>query len=112
MSLAGAGYVGTIWDDGGLMGGVWDSAITPIEGATVTGASGTVYYQDGVAADGLFTTKGVGLNTSTSAAAGALFLIPKAPISGYSADADGYTFPTNTLGSSAGSIVFAPIIAE
>ncbi|MCK6505402.1 hypothetical protein L6R53_18720 [Myxococcota bacterium] len=111
-SLAAAGYVGSIWKVGGLMGGVWDSSYMPIEGATVTGASGTVYYQDAVSADGLFTNAKTGLNTSTIASGGALFLIPEAPIGGYSATAVGYTFPTNTLGSSPGSVIFAPVIAE
>lgn len=110
-SLAAAGYGNSIWKAGGLMGGVWDSTYAPIGGATVTGASGTVYYQDGDARDGLFTTKGA-LNTSTIAPAGALFLIPEAPIGSYSASASGYTFPSNTLGSTPGSIIFAPVIAE
>ncbi|MCB9777652.1 MAG: hypothetical protein H6742_03735 [Alphaproteobacteria bacterium] len=110
-SLAAVGFAdGSIWDIGGMMGGVWDNTYSPINGATVTGAS-TVFYQDGDAADGLFSTGG-GLNTSTVATGGSIFLIPAAPIGGYSATASGYTFPTNTLGSSAGSIVFAPIIAN
>lgn len=111
-SLAGVGFTGgSIWDIGGLMGGVWDSSFMPLEGAVVTGAS-TVYYQDGNPGDsGLFATTGA-LNTSTVAAGSSLFLVPAAGIGGYSATLSGYTFPTNTLGSSPGSIIFAPIIAE
>lgn len=109
-SLAAVGYPGTIATDGALMGGVWDNTYTPIDGATVTGAT-TVFYQDTDSADGLYST-GTSLNAATSAAAGSLFLIPAAAVSTYSATAEGYTFGGNTLGSSPGSIVFAPIIAN
>jgi hypothetical protein len=110
-SLAAAGYTGSIWVDGGLMGAVWDMSLAPIGDATVTGTTDTVYYQDGDASDGLFTT-GASLNTATQPSGGAIFLLPKAAIAPYSATAAGYTFGSNLLGSNPGSIVFAPLIAQ
>ena len=110
-SLAAAGYSGTgIEADGALAGFIVDNTLTPIDGATVTGAA-SVYYQDADSTDGLFTT-GTDVNAATVAMGGSMFFVPQAGVGAYSASASGYSFPTYTLGSSPGSVVFAPLVAE
>jgi hypothetical protein len=110
-SMVAAGYGGDINKEGLMMGMVLDASLMPVDGATITGSATTVYYQDGDAKDGLYTT-GASLNTETQAAGGALYAIPAAAISTYSADAAGLTFPTNTAGSSEGTALIVPMVAE
>ena len=110
LSLQAVGYASDITTDGALAGMVLDSSFTPLDGATITGAD-TVYYQDADDSDGLFST-GAALNTSTSALAGAFWIIPAAGISTYSADYAGLTFPEAMAGSSPGSIMIVPLVGE
>jgi hypothetical protein len=107
-SLAAMGFTDGITELGGLAGMVLDSSMTPLEGATVTGAK-MVFYQDGNPKDGLFTTGGVP-NTATIAAGGAFWLIPAAGISTYSAEYKGLSFPEAMAGSSEGSVMILPLI--
>ena len=109
-SLQAVGYPSDITTDGALAGMVMDATLTPIDGATVTGAD-TVYYQDGDAADGLFST-GQALNTSTVAAGGSFFVIPAAGISTYSAESGDLVFPEAMAGSSEGSVMIIPLVGE
>lgn len=111
VGLVAVGYGGgSLWNVGGLMGSVVDASLAPLDGGTVTEANPN-YYPDLDASDGLLATTGV-TNPSTTAAAGALYLIPAAPIAAYDAFAPGYTFDTATVGSQSGSIAFFPFIAD
>lgn len=106
--IASFGAAGGSWDPGTagvLMGFVLDSKGAPIDGATVTGAASTTYYMDTNSADGLFTSSS-GVNTATSAAASSVFAIPAAPVTVYTAAADGYTFEPLTGGSLPGIALF------
>lgn len=99
--LEAAGYTGTLTADGALVGFVFDSAGTPIEGATISGG-GTVYY---------FT--GTGFNTTgTVAAAKSMFVIPAAGVGNYSCTADGYSFDNLLVGSQPGIAVVIRFLAE
>jgi hypothetical protein len=106
-------YKGDLSDDGFMVGFVWDTTNTPIEGATVScGSCTTVFYQDPDFSDGLFTSAEV-LNGSTIAAGGSLFLIPAAAISSYSADDGGtHTFTDQLLGSNPASAVATVFFGE
>lgn len=110
MSLAAMGYPSDITTDGALAGMVMDATHAPIEGAVVTGSNG-IYYQDANPSDGLFTTAGAP-NMATAAAAGAFWIAPGAGISTYSATYEDLVFPEAMAGSSAGSVMILPLIAE
>jgi hypothetical protein len=110
-SLATAGYLPDIWKVGMLYGTVYDNALTPLDGVTVSGAAASIYYMDADPADGLFTT-GATVNTSTSAAASAVFVVPGAPITTYTAEADGYTFDSITLGALPGLALISAFYAD
>lgn len=110
-SLDDAGYSGSIWEDGALAGFVLDKSQAPIDGAKISSSSASVYYQDANSSDGLFTSGG-SLNTKTSAAAGAIFFIPEAPIFSYSASASGYSFDSALAGSFPETVTVVPFIAH
>jgi hypothetical protein len=116
-SLTAAGYTGdTIGTAGTFVGFVFDAAGAPLSGATVectgTGCDGVnTYYQDGDAADGLFTTAGA-VNESTDATQQSLFWIPGAPISNYEASHPDNTFASQLAGSSPGTAVLIAFDAE
>ncbi len=94
--LAAAGYAGDIAVEGSLVGFVLDAANAPVDGATV-GAPDDV---------SVFYMSATGLTSGpTSAAAGALFIIPAAPIFTYSATATGLTFAPVLAGSQPGTQV-------
>ena len=78
-----------------IIGIVADSVGTPLDGGTVTPATpgASVYYQDTDLADGLFST-GLNVNTETQALAGAVYVIPAAPLDGYTGAAPGQTYTT------------------
>ena len=98
---------GSAWSpdtQGILMGFVLDGAFAPVGGATVTGAAATTFYMDTDSSDGLFTVAGA-TNSSTAAGVG-VFAIPAAPITTYTATADGLAFDTLTGGSLPGLALF------
>ena len=107
---AAGGYVWTPATQGVLMGFVLDSTGAPIGGATVTGTAASTFYVDGNSTDGMFTSAGA-LNTSTATGVG-VFAIPAAPITTYTAAADGMTFDTLTGGSLPGLALFVAFYAN
>lgn len=114
-SATGAGYTGDILADGMMFGFVLDSGGAPISGATVEcvgGACNPTYYMDTNPKDGLF-TGGEGLNASTDAAAGAVFVIGAAPIGNYHADDGGaHTFTDQLNGSNPGIATITAFYGE
>jgi hypothetical protein len=116
-SLTAAGYTGlAIGEAGTFVGFVFDDMGAPLSGATVActgvGCDGVnTYYQDGEAADGLFTSP-TGVNTGTDAAASSLFWIPGAPISNYEAEHADYSFESQLAGSSPGTAVLIAFDGE
>ncbi len=100
-----AGYTGALTTDGAMLGFVFDSAGAPVDGAMVAGPKGTTTYY--------YAGPKVGfLTTGTVAAAGALFVIPGAPIYTYTCTATGYTFDTVTAGSQPGYAVIVKFNAQ
>ena len=113
-SATAAGYTGDLSTDGFMFGFVFDSARAPLDGMTVACSScAPAWYLDADSADGLFTTAAA-LNTATSAAAGAAWLIPAGPIGQYTATDPGgvYTFGTQLNGSNPGSATATAFIAN
>lgn len=115
-SMAALGYTGKIEEEGAMFGFVRDSdETTPIGGATVTATGATVFYADSMtsAADGGLFASTSGVNTSTDASAGAMVVIPKAPIATYSvSDGGAHTFGSLLAGSQTGLITFVAWYAE
>jgi hypothetical protein len=116
-SLAAAGHTGNaLAVDGGMMGFVTDSAGTALDGATVScdnqgSPCASVYYGDADPADGMFSTAGA-VNAGTSAAAGAMFIVPGAPIWTYQAAHASETFQSQLFGSVAGMITVMTFTAD
>lgn len=112
-SLSAVGWTGgSVSDVGMVFGFIQDASRTPIEGATLDcGSCTAVFYMDTDPTDGLFSTAGA-LNTSTSAAAGGVFVVPDAPLTSYSADDGSSTFPAHFFGGMAGTTTVLSIIAE
>lgn len=90
--LAAAGYTGDLAADGSLLGFVLDPAGLPVDGAAVSGGGAPIYYA---------TTTGFD-TTATVAAAGALFVIPAAPIYTYGCSGGGFTYAPILAGSQPG----------
>ncbi len=84
-----AGFSGDLGEEGLLVGFVRGADRQPLAGATIDCAGCTAWYGDEDDSDGLFTT-GDATNTETSVTG--FFVIPGAPLGGYSAVASGYTF--------------------
>ena len=112
-SLAAVGWAGgSVHEVGMVVGFVQDASRAPIEGATVSCTLCTVvYYMDADASDGLFSTAGE-VNTTTSAAAGGIFVVPDAPLTQYSADDGSSTFPSHLFGGFDGATTVISLIAE
>jgi hypothetical protein len=112
-SLTAAGYQGDIATDGFVLGFVRDTAGTPVEGATVSCGDGcTVYYADTENADGMFTSAQTGLNTSTAAQTGGMFVVPGGPLTSYSASHDSLSFPAVTFGGMPGLVTVMAFAGE
>ncbi len=98
--LGAAGYAGDLGTDGVVIAVVVNQADEPIEGATIVPPATSptdVYYFTGVDFSG----------AATSAAAGARVMMPGAPIGGYGAEADGYTFEGELTGAQPGYALLA-----
>ena len=94
------GWDGDLGADGFLAGFVLDAQGNPVSGAAID-CQGCAddYYLDADAADGLFGA-GATFNAETDAAAGAMFLIPAAPIFTYEcADGGAHTWDSTLFGS-------------
>lgn len=105
--LARLGWSGDLATDGYMAGIVEDAQAAPVGGATVSaGGTDEIYYEDADASDGIYgadTTR----NTSTSADAGGMFMIPAAPIFSYSCDDGGaHSWDATLLGSLPGYAVY------
>jgi hypothetical protein len=115
-SLAALGHAGKIEEEGAMFGFVRGSdGTTPIGGATVSATGATVFYADALtdAANGGLFASTAGVNTKTDATAGAMVVIPAAPIATYKADDGGaHTFGTLLAGSQVGLITFVAWYAE
>ena len=100
--LVTAGYVGEPSVDGYLAGFTLSATEEPISGVRVECAGAcTPYYFDADPSDGLFQTGGAN-NTETSAAAGAGFIIPGAPLFNYTFTSASETWDTTLAASAAG----------
>jgi hypothetical protein len=117
-SLQGVGYTGSIVTDGMMAGFVRDNAGAPIAGATVSCVTGDgspcaiAYYADAEPEVGGLFAGAAGINTSTVAETGGLFMVPGAPIFTYSAAADGYVFQDQLFGSVPGLATFMTFVAD
>ncbi len=94
-SLAAAGDTTDLASAGLMMGFLWGDDEAGIEGAQVVCETCTVYYGDGDATDGAFTTAGT---RNTAATRSGFYAIPGAPIETYSAVAEGYSFVSTPMG--------------
>ena len=118
-SLTAVGHTGdAIRDSGMMIGFTLDPSTdpaTPVGGVTVTctfGDCGTTYYMDADSADGLFST-GLDVNASTDATAGAVYVVPAAPIANWAADDGGTNEWIDQLGGSqTGYAVIIPLYVD
>lgn len=109
-----AGYTGDPLAEAGFMAGfALDSSESPVSGAEiVAGCCPNVYYADDDPKDGLFTTGGQ-VNSSTSAEADALWLVPAAPVFTYECVDDGsHTWEPSLYGSLPGYGVLIRFVAQ
>jgi hypothetical protein len=100
--LSKVGYTGDLRMDGALLGFVLDTEATPVDGAVIRGPKAVaVYYWNGIGF----------VLTGTVAAAGAMFVVPGAPIYTYTCTDASYTFDTQVVGSHTGYIVRTDFVA-
>jgi hypothetical protein len=96
---------------GAMIGFIMDANDAPVSGATIGCPSCTdVYYFDDDASDGLFSS-GSGANVGTSAAAGAMFLVPAAPMEAYNVQGD-LTWQPDLFGALPGMATIAQFRAD
>jgi hypothetical protein len=105
-------YAGSLEGDGFLAGFILDVGEQPVSGAQID-CSGCAedYYLDADASDGLFGTAS-GFNPSSDAAAGAMFLLPAAPVFTFTcADGGAHTWENRLFGSVPGIGAFIDVPA-
>jgi hypothetical protein len=114
--LALVGYQGddkTLEQSGFMAGFIFDSDVNPVSGATISCSTcDTNYYWDDVPKDGIFGS-GTKPNTSTDAAADAMFMVPGAEITTYTiSDGGKHTWEPKLYGSIPEYAVFIRLIAQ